>query len=259
MTKKLKCKHFIYHLLIVIIMESHIESLPYDILNCIFKFVTNKIPLNRTCILFNQQLKKLYDNKQLVNHNDPYFLSRYYNAENILEITKHANKITDSKNLNYVCMLIDKDYTVGFKTHIQLVEKLVKQYCVIDNPNIEGFCVLMGYLKDWGKMGEDCIIIHFIILITFKTAIIKKSYKVAFKMMYYFEFLGKIWLNNACQRMSNKDEWNNILNEIKYVPREIVPFNSILWSLIGGKHWNSDCELARYLNSYLDSFGFRKF
>lgn len=244
-------------MIVIIIMESHIESLPYDILNCIFKFVNNKIPLNRTCISFNQQLKKLYDNRQLVNHNDPYFLSRYYNVENILEITKHVNKITDSKILNYVCMMINKDYTVEFKTHGLLVENLVKRYCVIDNPNIEGFCVLMRYLKDWADM--DDLVIWMIVLRTFKTAIIKKSYLVAFRMMNYFEFLGKSWLDNARQRMSYKDEWDNILNEIKYVPREIVHFESILWTLIGGKHWNSDCELARYLNSYLDSFGFRKF
>ena len=244
-------------MIVIIIMESYIESLPYDILNYIFKFVINKIPLNRTCILFNQLLKKLYDNRQLVNHDDPYFLSRYYNVENILEITKHVDKITDSKNLNYVCMMIDKDYTVEFKTHGLLVEKLVKRYCAIDNPNIEGFCVLMGYLKDWEDM--DDFVIRMIVMISFKTAIIKKSYTVAFRMMYYFEFLGNIWLNNARQRMSYKDEWDNILNEIKYVPKEIVQFDTILLTLICGKHWDSDCKLAQYLNSYLYSFGFRKF
>jgi hypothetical protein len=238
-------------------MESPIELLPYDIINCIFKFVTNKISLNRTCIFFNQQLKKLFDDGQLINYNDPYFLSKYYNEENILEITKHINQITDPKNLNYVCVMFNKDYTLDYDTHCQLGDKLLQQYCIIHDPNLDRLCILLNHFKKWLGYCKYYIPVMQIIIFAFNKSIKHKSYRVAFLIMKYFDYLDNIWLKSASKRMSDKDEWDNILNEIKYVPRDIVQFDSILHVLTGGIKLDLDCDLARYLNSYLDCYGYR--
>lgn len=238
-------------------MESIIESLPYDLLNCIFKFVDNKMPLSRTCILLNQQLRKLFNDGQLVNYNDPYFLSKCYNEDNILEIIKYVDQIHDSKNLNYVCVMFDKDYTLTCDSHCLLAEKLLKQYCIILDPMRDGLHILMNHFKNWSSIDEHYLTVIFIITFAFKSAIKHKSYMVAFTLMEYFDFLSNNWLDSASKRMNDKDEWDNILNEIKHVPNECVPFENILSVLTGGKELKLDCELARYLNKYLYCYGFR--
>jgi hypothetical protein len=118
--------------------------LPYDMQSYIVTFIENKIHLSMICKQFLELLQKMFDNKQLINYNDPYYVRKYYSSYNILEITPHVPYVKDYKILNYVYklstnsslgQLIQIDNMDMFERD-KLSTALLHQNCIVDNTDM---------------------------------------------------------------------------------------------------------------------------
>jgi hypothetical protein len=81
------------------------DHLPYELINHILYFVPDKIYTSMTCKLFLKMIHKMYESKQITNHNDPYVLSKYCNSMYCQFYDIAVNqiaKIVNHKSLDYL-------------------------------------------------------------------------------------------------------------------------------------------------------------
>jgi hypothetical protein len=101
-----------------------------------------------TSISFSQLLQKIFNDGKLANHNDEYFIQKYYNKDNILESISHIATITDHKILNRIYNIskrIQDNCECGIRhfRHPQITSicnyeplfaQLLFRNCIINNP-----------------------------------------------------------------------------------------------------------------------------
>jgi hypothetical protein len=112
-------------------MTNPIPLFPQEITTQITLLVENKINISMTSKLFRNFLQQMYDDKKLINYNDPYFVSKYYSVNSILNITKYIPTITNHKILNYV---YDKAQKIALRHDCNdIYTYLLRQNCIYNN------------------------------------------------------------------------------------------------------------------------------
>jgi hypothetical protein len=68
--------------------------MPAEIISYILEFVPYKMDAHLTCTSWAKHLQQLYNENKITNYNDMYYLTQYYNNDNLYSLREYYSKIT---------------------------------------------------------------------------------------------------------------------------------------------------------------------
>jgi hypothetical protein len=223
--------------------------LPYEIVQYILIFVENKIYISMTCKAVREIIHNIFSCKQLINYNDPYYVSKYYNADNILTLKTHIHKITNHKILNYICECL-KGSTIHCEEHQSCSIELLQHYNRTNNNlNPENVYALISYTSSFTHEK-----LYFVKTI-FNHAIKIKSYNFALLLLLYNGNMISLYLNFIYNNQNNDEYIDGILESIDFfASKYIISFLEVYRNAIPCTSVNYTSKVIEYLKTKIDPY-----
>lgn len=229
-------------------------SLPKELMPHILSLVPDKIYLNQTCKLYENILQQLFDNKQLSDHNDSYYLYKYYNPTNIRTVENHIPSITNYNSLNYIfytAYFTCDNRHKGVYTHLGLVscirEPLLLQYCIINFvTRIEYLIILLNGLYHKPIFSGDSVKGSELLYAAFKY----ESYDFIILLLSQEWMISK-WSYIFEARYLNENNSNIIIKEINFLTNNHLMSLSQIYRCLHEQTFNTKIDVIDYLEQQL--------
>jgi hypothetical protein len=144
----------------------------------------------------------MFDTKQLSDINDPYFLMKYYNTNNLKQICEHIHKITNHNCLNFIAYTWQKPMVILFNPM-----KLLKQNCIVNNVSRPRYiCALVEQLNNYNQWP------HLDIL----NELFNNKYYNMIKILLGNDAFYSIWITSFFVRYSD-EKFDDAIKELNFI------------------------------------------
>jgi hypothetical protein len=209
-------------------------SLPFEIISHVLSNNDN-INLSMTCKYLNTILEQMFEQSQLFNYNDSYYLKKYYDKLNILAIEEYIPNITNHNCLNLIYFrlleyhVVYKEFSTEFKPiyRTDILYKLLLQNSITNNISkpkyIYQLCYSMPINPHYRSTKNKKNIL--------KNAFKNNSNEIIIMLLLHIE-MRDIWIQSVFTRYKSAIDADELIAEIKLLnTKHVMSLSEIYYQI----------------------------